>query len=407
VEDPAWSAWPAAGRADVVPALVCSFVAGRQRLLVNFVYCHPVGHAIEALHYCHGYRAADPEVEIGLALNAHTPVELAELCPFVGEVYPVFLDLFDTRRPAYGFEAMPTDWDWVVNDGRGYQEIQRQAFPGLGAYYDRADSVFASVGSAIGLAGAPPPPYAPFGEWRLAVPGAARERAAAALAKFGEAGPVIGLLPSGSGPRANYPSLRSWQLILSAFERRWPEAVFCVVGKLRTDGRTATSLGRSELKALLASVSRLVDAVDLDLVDQLAAVEACDVLVSPHSGFGMAGLAVGTPWLTIGGNRWPEYYFNGVPFYSVLPDVALYPAYHEFEPDPAPVEDDGARSPSMSLARLQADLEEIVEGAARLIERRWPFEMAMADYFGRLLALRGGRADRIWSIDGVHLRYLE
>ena len=32
------------------------------------------------------------------------------------------------------------------------------------------------------------------------------------------------------------------------------------------------------------------------------------------AGAAMAGLAVGTPWLCISGNRWPEYYFNGVPF---------------------------------------------------------------------------------------------
>ena len=56
-------------------------VGGRRSVLVNFVYCHPVGHAIEALHYCHGYHRADPGLRIGLALNADTPTELAALCP--------------------------------------------------------------------------------------------------------------------------------------------------------------------------------------------------------------------------------------------------------------------------------------------------------------------------------------
>jgi hypothetical protein len=32
----------------------------RERLLVNFFYAHPVGHAIEALHYANGHHAADP-----------------------------------------------------------------------------------------------------------------------------------------------------------------------------------------------------------------------------------------------------------------------------------------------------------------------------------------------------------
>lgn len=57
-------------------------------------------------------------------------------------------------------------------------------------------------------------------------------------------------------------------------------------------------------------------------------------------------------------------------------------------------------------ARITADLDEITEGAARLIEQRWPAEEAMADHVARMLALRGGRADRIWSVDAVHRKYL-
>jgi len=59
------------------------------RLLVNFFYAQPVGHAIEALYYCGGYHAADPELEIHLALNAATPTELALLCPFVSNTYAI------------------------------------------------------------------------------------------------------------------------------------------------------------------------------------------------------------------------------------------------------------------------------------------------------------------------------
>ena len=182
--------------------------------------------------------------------------------------------------------------------------------------------------------------------------------------------------------------------------------MFCLLGKLRQDGRTATSFGRAELGELAASVPVSVDAVDLPIVDELAAVAACDVLVAPHSGFGMAALAVGTPWLSIAGNLWPEYYFNGVPFYSVLPDVRRFPAYTGLGPEPEPVDDDGPRSPSMCRERIEADLDEITEGAARLIERRWPAEDALADHVARMLALRGGRADRIWSVDSVHRKYL-
>ena len=163
------------------------------------------------------------------------------------------------------------------------------------------------------------------------------------------------MLPAGSGPRGNYPSVRSWRLVLTALSRRWPEAVFCLLGKLRQDGRTATSFGHAELAELAAAVPASVNAVDLPIIDELAVVAACDVLVSPHTGFGMAALAVGTPWLSIAGNQWPEYYFNGVPFYSVLPDVYRFPAYTGLGPEPEPVDDDGPRSPSMCRERIEAD----------------------------------------------------
>jgi hypothetical protein len=274
-------------------------VGERRSVLVNFVYCHPVGHAIEALHYCHGYHRADPGLRIGLALNADTPTELAALCPYIDDIYPISVDVFD---PGYDSasapDAIPAGWDWVVSDVRGQQPHQRAAFPGLARYYDQARDRFATSGSVLATAGGAPPSYSPGCQFRLRLPGAARSKAA------------------------------------------------------------------------------------------------------------QAALAVGTPWLSIAGNRWPEYYFNGVPFYSVLPDLKRFPAYNAFGPDPLPVDDDGPRAPSMCYERIRNDLAEIVEGAARLIERRWPFETAMSDHFARIWALREGRADLIWSIDSAHKPYL-
>lgn len=93
------------------------------------------------------------------------------------------------------------------------------------------------------------------------------------------------MLPAGSGPRGNYPSVRSWRLVLSAIAGRWPDALFCLMGKYRRDGRTTTSFGRAEFDELRDMVPASVEAVDLPVIDQLATVAACDVLVSPHSGF--------------------------------------------------------------------------------------------------------------------------
>jgi hypothetical protein len=382
-------------------------VAQGRSLLVNFVYCPPVGHTIEALHYCHGYHRADPGLRIGLALNADSPTELATLCPYIADVYPVALDVFDPRPGRGLLDRIPAGWDWVADDDRGHQAPQRAMFPGLAAYYDQAAERFAAAGSVLGVAGSAPPPYSAGEQFRLRLPGPAL---AGARQRLGDAAPAarprIGVLPAGSGPPGNYPSAHSWRLILAALSERWPQAMFCLIGKLHRDGRTSTSFGRAEFDELAGSVPRSVAAVDLPIIDQLAMVAACDVLVSPHTGFGMAALAVGTPWLSIAGNRWPEYYFNGVPFYSVLPDLTRFPAYTGLEPEPNPVDDDGPRAPSMCRERIGADLDEITEGAARLIERRWPAQKALADHVARMLALRGGRADRIWSVDAVHRKYL-
>ena len=82
------------------------------RLLVNFFYVHPVGHAIEALRYCLGYHAADPGLEIHVALSAATPVELAGCCPFVARAYairhPFVEPCEDSRHGSAGCRASGT-----------------------------------------------------------------------------------------------------------------------------------------------------------------------------------------------------------------------------------------------------------------------------------------------------------
>ena len=60
-----------------------------EQLLVNFFYAYPVGHAVEALHRCHGYHAADASLEISLVLNAESAVRLADFCPFVASAYGI------------------------------------------------------------------------------------------------------------------------------------------------------------------------------------------------------------------------------------------------------------------------------------------------------------------------------
>jgi len=367
-----------------------------ESLLVNFVYAPPVGHAIEALHYCNGYHRADPAKRIAVALNAATPTELAGLCPFIDATYPIRgLDLIDgTQDVMPAIAGIPREWDWIVEDGRGRLPDQRDLFPGLARYYDESRTYF--VAWDFGAAGAAPPDYRPREPFRLQLPDLPTP--------VGDRRPRIAVLPAGGGERELYPSIASWELVLRVLALRFPDATFCLVGKRSRDGRTHTAFRDAEFERLRQTVPRCVAAIDVPLIDQLAAVRACDVFISPHSGFGMAALATGTPWLAISGNKWPEYYFNGVPFYSVLPDIARFPCYTYLAPDPPLVDDDGPRSPSMSATRIRADLDEIVEAAAGLIEQRWDYDTALAGHVARALRLYDGDIGRMWSVDGVLAR---
>jgi hypothetical protein len=307
------------------------------------------------------------------------------------------------RAPA----AVPRDWDWVVDDARRSVPEQLAAFPGMAAYYAGSDAhLRARLGR--GLAGASPPAYLPNQRLVLELPEASRAVARRLLAGSGVR---IVVLPAGGAAPWLYPSAASWESILEALLRQHPRATICLVGKLAEDGRTTARVGRSLIDQLRAVSPAVLDCFDLPLEDELALVEACDLFVSPHSGFGMAALSVGTPWLTLAGNRWPEYFYNGVPFYSVLPDPERFPCYTGLDGDPPATASDsdgeGRRSLSMSAARVRADLGELLEAAGMLIEGRLSYERALETHFERLLRFHRGDRERIWSIDGIHRHYTE
>ena len=108
----------------------------RDRLLVNFFYAPPVGHAVEALHYCLGHHLAHPEREISVVLNAASAVELAGFCPFVSEAFAVDHPLLEPcPDSAERQAAIPRRWDWVLDDHRRHQQLQLELFPGLRDYF--------------------------------------------------------------------------------------------------------------------------------------------------------------------------------------------------------------------------------------------------------------------------------
>lgn len=375
---------------------------------MNFFYAQPVGHAVEALHYCLGHHAAAPEREIGVALNAASPVELAGFCPFVTAAHAVDHPFVPPCPDSAARVAhLPREWDWVLDDFRRHQDIQLSLFPGMRDYYAATDHhLNARQGRTV--VGSRAAGYLPHQQLRFVLPEPARAAARRRLGGEAVHPPGrIAVLPAGSSDASLYPSPSSWRLILDALTDAFPGVRIVLLGKLTQDDRTATSLDAAELAGLLAHRSRPLNCFDLPLAEQLAVVEACEVFLAPHTGFGLAALAVGTPWLALSGGRWFEYFFNHVPFRSILPDTGRYPSFSQFDPVSTVIDGaEGPRTPSMSRARIEGDLDRIVDAAGELISGSLSYEQALQDYFPALLAAHHGDPTPIWSIDGVHRTYL-
>src|SRR5262249_27457757 len=144
---------------------------------------------------------------------------------------------------------------------------------------------------------------------------------------------------------------------------------FRLLGKLGDDGRTRSSFTAAELARLRDAFPDAVDGFDQPIAQQVALVEACDLFLSPHTGFGMAALAVATPWLTLSGGSWPEYFYNGVPSSPLPPNPERFGPYPPYTAPPmlaADTDGEGSRTPSMSRARISHDLEELLDAATQL-----------------------------------------
>lgn len=361
-------------------------------LLVDWCTFPPVGHAIEGLQTAGAYAAANPDLSVSLLLNSRTALELAGCCPFLASLHSVDLDVFGESFPPDSLDDVPRDWDWLHIGGYRHRDAV-VAFPQIGRYAQAADAHLRARNN-----GTPPRSR----EWplRLVLPPAARDEANRILATEG---PVVSILPTGGGARELYPSLGSWRLLVTELRRTLPTATFVFLGK--TTGHRPSSLGTAELTELVDSVDGL-NGCDLPLLVQLAIVQRSSFLFSPHSGFGFATLAVGTPWLTLSGGPYPEYFHIGTPFWSLLPDTRRFPA---FDGGIANVSDDdssGPRIPSMTRSRIVDTLPEMAVAADSLLHSRRTYEECLAAYFPALLTALGEHGERLGSWDQVHERFI-
>ena len=110
-----------------------------ERLLVNYWYAYPVGHAIEGLRYALGYKAAGPEPPREHAPQRRHVRGAGGSCPFVDEVYAVPYTSFQEpdADPHEALADVPREWDWVVDNHRGADQ-SHDRFRGFRAFIDAA-----------------------------------------------------------------------------------------------------------------------------------------------------------------------------------------------------------------------------------------------------------------------------
>jgi hypothetical protein len=242
---------------------------------------------------------------------------------------------------------------------------------------------------------------------RLTPPEDARAEAARIT---GDAPVVFTVMLSGGGEKMRYPSVESWGLILHAMREQWPDAVMVVLGWNGGGGGPHTpggsALSGPAVTALLAEVGA-VDGYDLPLLTQLALVERSGLFLSPHTGFGFLASCVETPWLTLSGGPWYEYFHNGTPFHSLLPETRKFSAFLGLY-GPVTWEDhDGVqRDQSMLRERVEGVVPELLDAAKSLLSKERSYEECLADYFPRLLYALHNQRDWLTSWGDIHHRYL-
>ncbi len=346
-------------------------------LLLNYVYYSAVGHVAEALKLARGFQSANPGLQVHVALARRTAWELGTAVDWLAGVHPMDTPAFVSAPPAAPaanaalLPPLPRHWDylitndWILEDTAGRGSLWGEDLE-LVSYQRAAGAYF------VGTRGAATADYAPH-EWLHRLPGLRydidaqvqlrlpEDARAWVRERFPHEGPSACVLLGGSGGPAHYPATRSWVRILRALARAIPGLRLYVTGvRRRVAGRTATdAYTDTQVQTILESVPGAVDAYDLGLWRQLALVERADLFLSPHSGFAFLAPCVGTPWLTLSGGMYSENFYNGVPFFRVLPDNPQYPygsrlgiRYGASRP----------RVPCMRPERLEQKIGQVVQG---------------------------------------------
>jgi hypothetical protein len=366
-----------------------------ERLLINWVYYHSVGHAIEAYKLAAQLAVVNPDLEVWVLLNATTAIELGACVPGLAGVYAINVEEeADSSGMRPSLAAVPREWDYIFTDPRHDTPAPWEA---LNVFHAEARRYLSApvVNDGWHCPGFPKSRTVPL---RLRLPVKARAYAE----RFLTPGCAlrISLLFSPGSHGYKMPPLAFWRRLIGALCDEYPGVEIVLLGALDRSRPYSLMITAEDLAALEREFPRVRNAYDLGILNQLALAERCDLHISPHTGFSFAVQCVGTPWLVLTSNGSREYFLNGVPFASLYPRCPLYPCdawggggalrhppleecrervqEHEREQVGRPVL-------CAETAELEARLPEILEHARALIGRERSYVECVTEHYRALV----------------------
>ncbi|MGV8161860.1 MAG: hypothetical protein ACP5N2_00830 [Candidatus Nanoarchaeia archaeon] len=360
----------------------------KKKLLLNWLYYHPVGHAVEALKLAKGYKLANKNLDVYLILNANTPTELAKGCSWIKKTYYVSLD--DVKRRGVNSKSIkriPRTWDYISTDNRAQHFNPQYDNPALIKAHKILDTYLIAKSSRdfVEQSGSHDTSILPIlanPKITLSIPANAKRFAK----KYKHKGPKICILLGGASGIKQSPSISVWLKICLKLYKEIPNLKIYFTGVSKhTDKRTSTKdFTLDDVNFLLSKLPNAESVYDVGLWNQIALIKNCDVFISPHSGFAFIPPTVGTPWLEIATCRWPAYFFNDVPFYSVLPDCGSYPALMNNAKECSKLLNDDKKAICVQDELLEKKIPEIIKGAKLLLTKEFTYDKAIRLHLKKL-----------------------
>ena len=369
-------------------------------LLVNWIYYRPVGHALEGLKVARDYFEADRDLKISVLLNSEMPYEIGALCPWIEKVYIADVkELAECGLRSKCLKKIPANWDYVVSDDRLMHSLNSYSEELKSANQTIIEYLQAGIwkGNRFFPQHENMPPIKSDTEMRFVVP----ENAKKFIAKYSHNGLKIGILPAGSNADRIYPEVRWWVKMMKLVTNSFPNARFYMIGAKNKNGNRSESYTFSDddINLILSEIDNIENCFDIGILNLIALLEYCDLLISPHSGFAFLAGCVNTPWLSISAARWPEYFYNHIRFYNVLPSCKKYPCYTGMKEECVTEMKNGNPVICMSTKELDKKIPEIIKGIKQLTDDDFSYKDSIELYRQNVLK-SGYPLENFWTFEG-------